>query len=118
QRCQRHIRASMTTDPNVRRITRPRLPSCWEATLSPALIRTVRALALTRGPISARNLAGSYRTGPTITALRWLAGRGFVGSGISHVSGTGNRPEPVYWLTDDGTRLHRRLCAATARAFR
>jgi|GEM_PF-4492649 len=103
----------MTTDPNVRRMTRPRLPSCWEATLSPALIRTVRALALTRGPISARSLAGSYRTGPTIAALSWLVAKGFVQSGTSHMTGRHKRPEPVYWLTTEGTQLHRQLCAAT-----
>ena len=88
-------------------------PSRWEATLSPAPIRTVRALALTRGPISARSLAGSYRTGPTIAALAWLITKGFVQSGTSHVTGRQQRPEPVYWLTADGTQLHRQLRAAT-----
>lgn len=71
-------------------------PSRWEATLSPALIRTVRALALTRGPISARSLAGSYRTGPTIAALAWLITKGFVESGTSHVTG---RRQPSSWGT-------------------
>ncbi|MBU3066849.1 hypothetical protein KO481_35685 [Nocardia sp. NEAU-G5] len=83
--------------------------------MSPALIRTVRALALTRGPISARSLAGSYRTGPTIAALSWLITKGFVESGTSHVSGRHQRPEPVYWLTTEGTQLHRQLRAAETR---
>ena len=64
--------------------------------------------------ISARNLAGSYRTGPMIAALRWLVNKGFVQSGTSHVTGRHQRPEPVYWLTDDGKQLHQRLCMTAA----
>ncbi len=99
--------------PDARRQARPGPSSRWDTAWSPLLVRTVRALALTRRPISARSLAGSYRTAPTLAALRWLAANGFVGSGTSHVNGKHTRPVPVYWLTDDGTRLHRRLRAAT-----
>ncbi|WP_433194116.1 hypothetical protein ACQP1G_35905 [Nocardia sp. CA-107356] len=75
--------------------------------LARGLIRTVRALGLIGKPISARNLAGSFRLGPTVAALRWLLDGGYAESGTSHTRG--QRREPVYWLTDDGVRLHRHL---------
>lgn len=80
--------------------------------LPPALVRTVRALALVDKPIPARNLAGSFRFEPTIAALRWLRTYGYVGSGTSHTGG--HRHEPVYWLTNEGTELHRQLTSGHA----
>ncbi|WP_429455288.1 hypothetical protein [Nocardia sp. GP40] len=73
------------------------------------LIRTVRALALIGKPITARNLAGSYRIGPTLAALRWLRNFGYVDSGTSRLDGL---PVPVYWLTDVGKQLHQRIYAS------
>ena len=67
----------------------------------------MRALGLMAKPISARSLAGSFRLGPTIAALRWLLEAGYVASGTSPVGGP--RREPVYWLTDDGVGVYRNL---------
>ena len=75
--------------------------------LSSVLVRTVRALKLIGKPISVVSLSGSYPLGPTIAALRWLLARGYAGSGTAHISG--NQHVPVYWLTDHGIELHRRL---------
>ncbi|WP_067904740.1 hypothetical protein [Nocardia vaccinii] len=77
--------------------------------LAPDVVRTMRAWGLIGKPIRARSLAGSFRLGSTIAALRWLLGCGYVASGTSPAGGS--RRELVYWLTDNGVGVYRNLCA-------
>jgi len=84
------------------------LHSRRDSNLTRAQMTALCALAGADRPRSAREAAIGYHTGPVIAALRWLQRNGFANPGIAHLNGT-HRPEPVYWLTNDGCQLHKRL---------
>ncbi|RDI43857.1 hypothetical protein [Nocardia mexicana] len=82
------------------------LVSRWEVRPSDTELDVLCCLARFTRAVSIPQLTRGQLTISAAKALRRLAERGFVKTGVAHRNG---RAEPVWWLTNDGRLLHDQL---------